>query len=258
MHYLERIKRFIRYYSAALRHAGVIDRRKLHAQWEIEHLRKIFQAYAVDCVFDVGANQGQYAQMLRKKVGYKGLIVSFEPIPAMAAQVREQASRDPLWVVCEQALSSSDGAQVLNVMRGSQFSSLSTPRHDEVGIFKNMNVVQEQVSVKTETLATAYKRLKEQHPFQRPFLKMDTQGYDVRIFRSGASVVQEFVGLQSELAIKKIYADSMDFKEALAEYSQAGFSLSALVPNNAGHFPLLVEVDCLMVRTDLIRDLASQ
>lgn len=190
--------------------------------------------------------------MLRRKVGYKGLIISFEPIPSLAGELRRNAKKDSLWLVCEQALSSSDGAQIFNIMLGSEFSSLSTPRHDEVAMFKDMNLVQEHVTVKTETLTTAYMRLKEQHRFERPFLKMDTQGYDVRVFRSGISVVQEFVGLQSELAIKKIYTDSVDFKDALAEYEKAGFSLSALVPNNAGHFPLLVEADCLMVRSDLI------
>lgn len=56
MRFIKKLNWLLRYYSAALKHASLIDRRKLHAQWEIEHLRKIFQAYAVDCVFDVGAN----------------------------------------------------------------------------------------------------------------------------------------------------------------------------------------------------------
>lgn len=62
----------------------------------------------------------------------------------------------------------------------------------------------------------------------------------------------EFVGLQSELAIKRIYEDSVDFRRALGFYQELGFELSALVPNNAGHFPVLVEIDCIMVRSDLL------
>ena len=38
----------------------------------------------VDCVFDVGANNGQYAQILRKHADYQGRIISFEPIPSAA------------------------------------------------------------------------------------------------------------------------------------------------------------------------------
>ena len=52
--------------------------------------------------------------------------------------------------------------------------------------------------------------------------------------------------------MKKIYESSVDYREALTFYEKCGFSLSALVPNNAGFFPRLIEVDCIMMRTDLI------
>lgn len=66
-------------------------------------------------------------------------------------------------------------------------------------------------------------------------------------------VMKEFIGLQSELAVKKIYQISTDFREALTIYEQCGFALSAFVPNNAGHFPQLIETDCIMVRADLLK-----
>jgi hypothetical protein len=80
---------------------------------------------------------------------------------------------------------------------------------------------------------------------------MDTQGFDVKIVKASPNVMRSFVGLQSELAINKLYADSVDFRDALTEYERCGFILSAFVPNNAGHFPRLVETDCLMIREDL-------
>ena len=58
---------------------------------EIEHLKRVLERFSVDCVFDVGANDGQYATQLRKKVGYKGLIISFEPIPESAQIIREKS-----------------------------------------------------------------------------------------------------------------------------------------------------------------------
>ena len=65
-------------------------------------------------------------------------------------------------------------------------------------------------------------------------------------------MLANFVGLQSELAIKKIYEEAIDFREAITSYEELGFVLSAFVPNNQGHFPLLVETDCIMVRKELI------
>ncbi|KUH68550.1 FkbM family methyltransferase [Mycolicibacterium novocastrense] len=226
--------------------------KSMYEQWEVDHLQQLFKHFKVDCVFDVGANVGQYATMLREKVGYKGLVVSFEPDPSVAAELTKKAQRQPRWVVEELAISAEDGTAEFNVMKENTFSSLSAPRHDEVDLFTELNKVSKTVTVKTENLATTVDRLRGQFGFSRPFLKLDTQGYDTQIVSAAPEAVKTFVGLQSELAIKKLYADSVDFREAITIYEKCGFELSALVPNNAGHFPRLVEVDCIMVRADLL------
>jgi FkbM family methyltransferase len=230
----------------------LIDQKKLYTLWEENHLRRLLAHYDVDCVFDVGANYGQYAQMLRRRANYQGLIISFEPTPEAASVLRERAACDPKWVIEEEALSTHDGEQIFNIMSNSEFSSLSSPRHDEIGLFRNMNKVEQSFSVKTETLITAYRRLKKAYNFRRPFLKLDTQGHDVMIVTHGKPIIKEFVGLQSELTIKPIYSESVDYREALKIYEACGFALSAFVPNNAGHFPQLIETDCIMVRGDLL------
>lgn len=137
-------------------------------------------------------------------------------------------------------------------MAGSQFSSLSTPRHDEIGRFKQVNRVERSVTVRTERLESALRRLSAAHHFRRPFLKLDTQGFDATIVAAGRDVMHRFVGLQSELAVKKLYAHSMDYREALTIYEQCGFELSAFVANNEGHFPRMMETDCIMIRADLV------
>src|SRR5690349_18103875 len=55
----------------------MVDGRKLHSLPEQEHLKRLLSHLEIDCVFDVGANVGQYATMLRKHAGYKGRIISF-------------------------------------------------------------------------------------------------------------------------------------------------------------------------------------
>jgi FkbM family methyltransferase len=230
----------------------LVHKDELYKVWEEAHLRKLLERYQVDCIFDVGADLGQYAEMLRKMVGYRGLIISFEPNPDTYAVLREKAIRDPKWVVENLALAAADGSQIFNIMSGSQFSSLCTPRHAEVNLFAQSNRISRSVNVRTETLTTAFERLQREHNFARPFLKLDTQGFDVEIVRHGRAVLANFVGLQSELAIKRIYEEAIDFREAITSYEELGFVLSAFVPNNQGHFPLLVETDCIMVRKELI------
>lgn len=240
-----------RYYANALLGYRLINTRWLYATWEQEQLRRLLSHFEVDCVFDIGANEGQYAEMLRRKVGYKGYILSFEPIPAAAAVIRRKQRNDPKWLLFESAVAENDGFQDFHVMNASQFSSLSMPRHADTDLFVKQNAVRETIKVKTERLTTVLPRLRQELRFERPFLKMDTQGFDVSIVRSSHAVMHEFVGIQSELAVARLYEDSVDFREALAEYEKCGFVLSALVPNNAGHFPRLLETDCIMVRRDL-------
>lgn len=241
------------YYLEKIINSRIIDSRQVYALWEQQQLRKLFNYLEVDCVFDIGANEGQYAEMLRRKVGYQGLIISFEPIPRAAEIIRQKSIRDPKWVLVQGAVSDMDGEQQFNIMNDSQFSSLSKPRHDEVGIFANMNKIQQSITVQTELLETAWRRLKAEHGFSRPFLKMDTQGFDYKIVQAGQSVIRNFVGLQSELAIRKLYADSIDFRDSIALYEQSGFSMTAFVQNNEGVFPRLLESDCIMIRSDLVR-----
>jgi hypothetical protein len=61
------------------------------------------------------------------------------------------------------------------------------------------------------------------------------------------------VGLQSELALTTLYQGSKNYHEALQFYQGLGFRLTALIPNNAGVFPDLNEVDCLMYNAQLPR-----
>ncbi len=215
---------------------------------EIEQLKKFFSHYQIDCVFDVGANAGQYAEILRKKVGYKGLIVSFEPIPIMAALLRKKSARDPNWIVMECALDSQAGRANFNIMSSSQFSSLGTPSHEDTKKLQPQNKVSEIVSVEKKTLSDVYRELQGKYKFSRPFLKMDTQGFDIQVVRGGYDVIDNFIGLQSELSVKKLYTEGVYFHEALEFYRSMGFELTALFPNNAGHFPELIELDCIMYK----------
>jgi FkbM family methyltransferase len=219
---------------------------RIQALPEIYQLTRFLGHFDVDCVFDVGANVGQYATMLRRDVGYSGTIISFEPIPECAHQLRKLASSDPGWIVEETALSSKVGVATFNVMTDSQFSSLSRPDHSATGIFRSKNCVQREITVSCDTIANIFDSYKSRLKFARPFLKMDTQGSDLDVAMGAQAKLREFVGLQSELAILPIYAEAPTYQAAIAFYETQGFQLTAFVPNNDGHFPFLIETDCIM------------
>ena len=239
----------LRFIKNKIQNARFYDERDVHQVWETHTLRKALEYAKVDCVFDIGANAGQYASMLRTQVGYQGRIISFEPLPHLSNLIRQASSSDPMWSVEELAISDKDGQIEFNQMENSEFSSILVPSSATVQLFTRMNQVKSKITVQSETLTTAFSRLKDKYKFSRPFLKMDTQGYDLAIFKAAGDTVYEFSGLQSELSFQAIYEGSADAFATLAEYSSKGFCLSALVPNNAGHFPKLIESDCIMMRT---------
>jgi len=54
---------------------------------------------------------------------------------------------------------------------------------------------------------------------------MDTQGNDLRVAKGADGSLQEFVALQSELAIVPIYHGMPTYLESIAFYEEQGFRL---------------------------------
>jgi FkbM family methyltransferase len=240
------LKRSIKELIERLSGTLIISPRELYLLPEQMHLIRFFEHFSVDCVFDVGANIGQYRDLLRDKLGFTGPIISFEPIPELAADLRAKCSTDAKWFVETTALDREPGPALFHIMQDSRFSSLRGPASDQPKIFDEWNRVAREVSVDRSTIAIELPRWRDKLRFTRPFLKLDTQGNDLAVLEGAGDALQAFVGLQSELSFQQIYSDSVGFADALARYSEFGFQLSALVPNNIGHFPSLIEMDCIM------------
>ena len=226
-------------------HAQLIRKGSAWRQIEPEVLSRFLTSFRIDCVFDVGANIGQYATQLRR-IGFRGLIISFEPNPDAASNLRKKAQADKRWIIQETALDSVSRTINFNVMKRSTFSSLHEPDHTATDFFNEMNSIDRKVSVVTQTIAGLLPKLQAEYKFTRPFLKMDTQGHDLDVTSGAGEAIRQFVGLQSELGFTSLYKDVPDALAALNYYRSLGFKLSSLVPNNAGHFPDLHEIDCIL------------
>src|SRR5262245_6314734 len=160
---------------------SLVDRSKLAVLFEQDHLRRFLAELEVDCVFDVGANVGQYASMLRRKAGYQGRIVSFEPLVNEFERLQRAAKSDELWDVERVGITGNGLTRTFKVMQAPQFSSFSDPISEDTDRFASATTVLERPSVDTLTLSAIYDTYHRRYGFQRPFLKLDTQGLDVEI-----------------------------------------------------------------------------
>ena len=250
MNQLARYRRELRDRWLALR-LGLVGRQ--HQYGEILALRRFIAHFGVECVIDVGANAGQYAAMLRKDVGFRGTILSFEPNPAVFATLEAATATDARWRAFNLALTDHDGRITFNIMAASQFSSLNHPADGLEPIFAERNRVEQSVEVSCRRLDSLLPELGL--PFDAPLLlKMDTQGHDAAVCDGAGDALGRMVGIQTELAVRPLYAQATDYRAMIDRLADAGFVPNAIFANNKGHFPRLVEMDGLFVRTDLTTD----
>ncbi|MDE0946864.1 MAG: FkbM family methyltransferase [Sphingobium sp.] len=225
---------------------------RVHQYPEIQALKRFLSTFAVDCLFDVGANRGQYATMLRKDAGYRGLILSFEPNPDVFAELQRHAASDRQWHVFNMALSDFDGTASFNIMAADQFSSLKAPSGEQDAIFADRNKVTKTVEMQCCRLGSVLPDLQAQHGFARPFLKMDTQGHDLSVCEGAGDALAQMLGIQTELGVRSIYEGGTGYRAMIDWLEARAFVPSAFFANNKGHFPLLVEMDGIFVNRTLV------
>ncbi|MGK2909382.1 MAG: FkbM family methyltransferase [Sphingobium sp.] len=246
-----RVKRELRDRWLALR---LSFRGRVHEYAEVLQLRRFVAAFDIDCIIDVGANAGQHAKMLRRDVGFKGTILSFEPNPQVFLALERNAAGDPRWHVFNVALSNAEGTAQFNVMAADQFSSLETPAEKMDPIFHERNRVDLIVDVQCRRLDSLYPELQAQHGFGSTLLKMDTQGHDALVCEGAGTALESMVGIQTELAVRPLYQGGAGYRAMIDLMDAHGFVPSAFFANNKGHFPRLVEMDGLFVSRRVLDD----
>jgi FkbM family methyltransferase len=211
------------------------------------HLESLFALLDIRCVLDVGANRGQYARFLRDRVGFRGTIVSFEPLSKNVALLREQAKADPRWVVRGCALGSQDARMNINVMKHDLLSSFLTPDHSSVRMFNELNVVDHIENVTVRRLDSVMNDLRDDPAVRNVYLKLDTQGFDLEVVRGAPSTLRSVRAMQTELSVMPIYKGSPTYRETLDALTEQNFGITAMFPVTRDELMRVIEFDCVMI-----------
>jgi FkbM family methyltransferase len=207
-------------------------------------LLKFLKSRQIDTVLDVGANIGQFGLDLRDQ-GYRGRIVSFEPIKEVFAKLKSVADRDGNWEVHNCALGSSSSIQPINVSESAVFSSFLDQTTAAQQFDASAKVIREE-QVEVRQLDDLF----SQFSGHRVFLKIDTQGFERAVLDGARKSLKEIVGVQAELPIVHLYHGVWSFPEALDYMNQRGFVLGQVRPTNFDREEgvSLLELDCLFRR----------
>lgn len=215
-------------------------------QW---HLRLLFAHLDINCVLDVGANLGQYARFLREH-GYEGHIVSFEPVPEAFDALQRAMGGDPRWRGFRYALGEHDGEASFQVSGGdAQASSLLELNEEGPKRWGSDHALLRRETVQVRRLESVLDTVTDGIARPRIYLKMDTQGYDLRVLEGAGARLPEVLALQSELAVHEFYEGMTPFAEALARYRAYGYAITGIFPLTREHDHLrVIEFDCVMMR----------
>lgn len=210
-----------------LRHAGLTVHRYSPATVHDARIQALLAHHQIDLVLDVGANSGQYAVALRR-AGYAGHILSFEPLRDAWEQCKANASRDPLWSVAPQmALGATEGRVEIHVAKNSVSSSI-LPMHDT---HRAAAADASYVGIESVDLRRLDRVAREAiDSARRPFLKIDTQGYEREVLEGASDVIDRLWGIQLEISLTPLYEGSPTLADILRLMEQSGFVPQALLP----------------------------
>jgi FkbM family methyltransferase len=155
----------------------------------------------IDLVLDVGANTGQFGHSLRQ-LGFRGRIVSFEPLKDAFATLRQLAAQDALWECHNLALGDSDRTASINISANSYSSSFLPASTRSVRIEPGIAYVgQEEASIRRlDAILDSVARRDNVI-----YLKIDTQGYELNVLKGALGVIDRIPLIQLETAFFEGY-----------------------------------------------------
>jgi len=185
------------------------------------------EVHGIDTVIDVGANDGGYGRTLRE-VGYKGQILSFDPLSEAYKKLQIAADKDPYWHVAErQAIGDQDGEIEINLAGNSTSSSIlpmnalhaeAAPQSRYIGVERVP--IHRLDSIKHKAIDTGKSIL----------LKIDTQGYEMQVLLGAERLLERVAGIQIELSLLPHYSGQALYREIFDYLTERDFALWSIIP----------------------------
>jgi len=207
--------------------------------------KKILDTYDINLIFDVGANVGQYGTELRE-IGFKGRIVSFEPLGFVYKELSAKAEKDDLWDVHNFALGDKEETAQINIAGNSFSSSLldMLPSHIKSAPESEYTGKEE---IRIRTLDSIHPSLSSQA--DRVYLKIDTQGYERSVLQGGMESLKTIDTIQLEMSLTPLYKDELPFNEMYDLLYGYGYRLIAVEPGFTDeHTGQLLQLDGIFHR----------
>lgn len=209
-----KLKFFLRNFGLDINKYNLIESN----DFRLNHFLKIND---IDCVLDVGANIGQYANNLRR-IGYKKKIISFEPLSSAYKILHNKSVKDELWTSYNYGIGEENKEVNINISKNSYSSSIL----DILPLHTESEPQSEYFSKETISI----KKLEDLNEidiekFNKVFIKIDTQGYEEQVLQGIGKLINKIEGIQIELSLYPLYKNQTLFLELYKKIKELGFDL---------------------------------
>jgi FkbM family methyltransferase len=206
-----------------------IDLKRYNIQTsEAAKMQRLLAYHNIDLVFDVGANIGQYAKLLRE-LGYSGRIVSFEPLSSAYSQLKAVSEKDPLWEIAPQAAIGNQEGEIIINIAGNSYSSSALPMLDAHLESAPESAYSGSETVKLSRLDTIAKDYIKSET-KSIFLKIDVQGLEKQVLEGATAILPLVKGIKLELSLVPLYEGQVLFKEMIDIVEKLGYELYGIEP----------------------------
>lgn len=181
--------------------------------------------FYIDLVFDIDTNAGQFASDIRS-VGYRGQIVSFEPLHDAHKIITPSARGDKYWTVHQRgAIGDSDGDVEINISGNSVSSSVLPMTEAHFSAALNSAYIGA-VKVPVFRLDSAVSEYLTDT--SRVFIKIDTQGFEWQVLDGATETLKNAQGVLCEMSLVPLYEGQRLWMEMLKRFENEGFILWAI------------------------------
>lgn len=204
----------------------------------LDSLLRIIFKKNISCVFDVGANVGQFLKKIRK-LGYNKKIYAFEPISTNFEELKK--IKDKNLELFNFGFGDKNEKIKINVTAGTDLSSILQPNETGKKILGNKINIQKQEIVSIKKFDDFFNL--QNH--SNNLLKIDTQGYDLNVLKGASSSLKYIDYILVETSFISIYKNAPNFCEINKYLTDNNFFLTNIYPLSRNKNGSIVECDCL-------------
>jgi FkbM family methyltransferase len=184
-----------------------------------QHLTRL----GINLAFDVGANTGQFGELLRKS-GYRGRIISFEPVLSAYETLKRKASSDREWTALRTAVGQS--SDTVDIFINDAHTTMSSILAIDNRFLRDHSWAKPNRSEPVEVITLDAVWSSHARSSDRILLKIDTQGSEDQVLKGVEKEMAFITAIQIELSTTdRMYLGGRLIGDQVAFLESRGFRM---------------------------------